>query len=206
MTRLSASGNLLAIGYSSGTIIVIDLDTSTMIQDEENESRMVFNTVHKFSFHRSGVSTILFDQQNTQLFSGGLDTSIIIYDLVSDSASFKLLGHKEEIVKLSVFKMHTDKQDQTVLVSCSKDGFVKLWDLVQQYCLFTFSDPSLSRIADFVLVPSLRLVVLANCSQQEANQHLHVYEIVRTSLGQLEFKAHSLLKKESTAKPMELSY
>lgn len=43
--------------------------------------------------HHSGVSSIHFDNGNTEMFSGGQDTYIVVYDLVSDQAMYKLLGH-----------------------------------------------------------------------------------------------------------------
>ena len=56
VTHLKASGNLLAIGYSSGTILVYDLEIG-----EESE----FTELHRFQFHRTGVSVIYFDEDNT---------------------------------------------------------------------------------------------------------------------------------------------
>jgi len=48
VTHLKVSANLLAIGFSSGTILVIDLDLDNSAPDEDNATRLVFNTVHKF--------------------------------------------------------------------------------------------------------------------------------------------------------------
>ena len=38
VTCLEVSANLLAIGYSSGTVIVVDLDLANATQDEDNAS------------------------------------------------------------------------------------------------------------------------------------------------------------------------
>mgnify|MGYP000849073772 CR=1 FL=1 len=77
------------------------------------------------------MTSIIFDENNTQLHSGGKDTYIVVYDLVSDSALFKLMGHKEEITHLALFTMKNPsiKDVQNVLVSASKDGYLKFWDL-----------------------------------------------------------------------------
>jgi len=88
---------MLAIGYSSGTILIVDLDISNATNDQDNESHLVLATLHKFQMHRSSVTSMMFDDSNTQLYSGSQDTYIVIYDLVADQAMFKLLGHKEEI-------------------------------------------------------------------------------------------------------------
>ena len=147
VTYLKASGKMLAVGYSNGTILVIDLDLANATPDEDNDTHMVLATLHKFQFHRSSVTVIMFDDQNTQMYSGAQDTYIVIYDLVSDQAMFKLLGHKEEITQLAVFQMSlSGKQNQTILISASKDGFIKLWDLQQQFCMYTYSDALMNRI------------------------------------------------------------
>ena len=97
VTCLRASGKLLAIGYSSGTILVYELDLAQTAPDQDNKDIMLFDLAHKFNFHRSGVSCILFDDNNTTMYSGGQDTYIVVYDLVSDTAQYKLMGHKEQI-------------------------------------------------------------------------------------------------------------
>lgn len=113
---------------------------------------------------------------------------------------FKLLGHKEEITQLAQFKF-SDKQERSVLVSSSKDGFLKLWDLQQQFCLHTFADANSAKIHDFVLVPELQLVVVGT----NEGQYLHVYEIVLN--GKVpELKTHSKLKKESNQRVLEMHY
>jgi U3 small nucleolar RNA-associated protein 12 len=63
--------------------------------------------------------------------SGSADTYIVIYDLVADTASFKLLGHNEGISSLATFThQHPIRgNDQTYLISGAKDGLIKFWDL-----------------------------------------------------------------------------
>ena len=98
---IGVSGALLAIGYSDGTILVFDLDeqlTDGATVNVNTESR--FEQVSQFSFHKSAVTSIIFTQDNTQLVSGGADSYIIIYDLVTSTAEYKLLGHAESITQL----------------------------------------------------------------------------------------------------------
>lgn len=40
---------------------------------------------------------MIFSEESTQLISGGSDTYILIYDLVTSTASYKLMGHTEPI-------------------------------------------------------------------------------------------------------------
>tara|TARA_B110000285_G_C14730868_1_gene426410 strand:+ start:186 stop:563 length:378 start_codon:yes stop_codon:yes gene_type:complete len=89
VTQLKVSGNNLAVGYSSGTIIVFDLDVANAQPDEANQDntqRSTFNVLHQFSFHKTAVTCMFFEDNDTQLYSGSQDTYIVVYDLVSDSA------------------------------------------------------------------------------------------------------------------------
>ena len=89
VTQLKVSGNNLAVGYSSGTIIVFDLDVANAQPDEanlDNTQRSTFNVLHQFSFHKTAVTCMYFEDNDTQLYSGSQDTYIVVYDLVSDSA------------------------------------------------------------------------------------------------------------------------
>jgi U3 small nucleolar RNA-associated protein 12 len=56
-----------------------------------------FEQVHTFEFHRSSVTCIIFSDENTQLISGSADTYIVLYDLVTSTAEYKLMGHTEPI-------------------------------------------------------------------------------------------------------------
>lgn len=58
----------------------------------------------------------------------------MVYDLVSDQAQYKLMGHKESVTQLSLFVLknpYLKGRTQNILVSSSKDGFLKFWDLEQ---------------------------------------------------------------------------
>ena len=76
VTCLQATSDYIAIGYSTGTILVYSLK----LEEETLEE------VHKFAFHRSQVTCIEFFNNNTQMASGSTDTYIIVYDLIADTA------------------------------------------------------------------------------------------------------------------------
>ena len=119
---MKVNQNLLAIGFSSGTIVVYDL------------SEEAFEERNRFSFHRSAVTCLCFSDDNTQLVSGSQDTYIVVYDLIADQAQFKLLGHKDHITQLQTFSImnpYLKGLTQEILLTSSKDGFLKLWDLSQ---------------------------------------------------------------------------
>ena len=56
-----------------------------------------FEQGHSFSFHRSPVTCMIFSDENTRLISGRADTYIILYDLITSTVEFKLMGHTEPI-------------------------------------------------------------------------------------------------------------
>ena len=102
VTCLATAGSLLAIGYSSGTVLVYNLDM--IVAEEETQDKLSasrFELAHQFAFHKSAVSCMVFSGEGTtQLISGSADTYIIIYDLVASTAEFKLMGHAESITQL----------------------------------------------------------------------------------------------------------
>ena len=51
--------------------------------------------------------------------SGSMDTSIIIWDLIAETAMFKFKGHKNQITQLSSLTSST-------LISSSKDGSLRI--------------------------------------------------------------------------------
>jgi len=59
-----------------------------------------FEQMHSFEFHRSPVTAMIFTDENTQLISGAADTYIVLYDLVTSTAEYKLMGHTQPITQL----------------------------------------------------------------------------------------------------------
>ena len=102
VTCLKANKDKLAIGYSSGTVIVYDLDLANASPDYDNPEQLSLKQLMKFSCHRSGVTSLLFEENNTELYSGGQDTYIVVYDLVAERAQYKLMGHQEQITGLNL--------------------------------------------------------------------------------------------------------
>lgn len=123
MTTIAVSADLLAVGYTSGTVLVYQLDDS--------DDMLKFEQVHQFSFHKSAVNCLLITDDGTQLVSGGADTYIIIYDLINSTAEYKLIGHSGAITHLQVVVTpHPQRHTvQRSLLSASVDGFIKVWDL-----------------------------------------------------------------------------
>ena len=59
------------------------------------------------------------------------DTDVIIWDVVTESGLHRLTGHKGIVTQVCYLK------EFNVLVSSSKDSFVKFWDLDTSHCFKT---------------------------------------------------------------------
>ena len=68
-----------------------------------------------------------------------------MWDVINECGLFKLKGHKGPITSLNF------DSDRNVLVSSSKDTFIKFWDLTVQHCFKTMTDHILE-VWDFVLI------------------------------------------------------
>lgn len=135
--------DIFAVGYADGSIRVWDAKTETVIVS--------------FNGHKTAVTVLKFDKSGTRLASGSRDSNIIVWDLIGEVGLYKLRSHKDQItgfefvyppgpeVKIedadadAVMNID-DVEDDAIgkwLVSVSKDGFIKLWDLASQHCLET---------------------------------------------------------------------
>ncbi|VEU23449.1 DEKNAAC104492 [Brettanomyces naardenensis] len=117
--------NVLAAGYSDGSIKIWDLTSSSVVMSLQG--------------HRSAVTILKFDRSGTRLISGSRDTTAILWDLVGETGLFKLKGHRDQITGLEFLSdvdKTTDEMDDWLLTT-SKDGLIKLWDLKAQQCVET---------------------------------------------------------------------
>ena len=145
-------GKLLAVGFSSGHVIIYDFDHIL----HENSATQNVEFIHKFNLHKSGVNCLTFDKTGSVLASGGLDTYIIVYDIIEGVSLYKLMGHKDSITQLQFHLFQYEKKDhmqeehlihsnkarrfEEMLVSSSKDTSLKIWDLESQFCAQTLMD------------------------------------------------------------------
>ncbi|ODV89955.1 hypothetical protein CANCADRAFT_31064 [Tortispora caseinolytica NRRL Y-17796] len=116
VTYLSlVSEDVIAAGYNDGSIRLWDSRTADVLIS--------------FTGHRSRVTSLIPDHSQTRLASGAADGSIIVWDLVSEEGLYKLNGHKGQINGMRIIG-----DDQNFMLSCAKDGLLKLWDLDSQHC------------------------------------------------------------------------
>ena len=148
----------------------------------------------------------------TQLISGSADTYIIIYDLVASTAEFKLLGHSESITQLQplVTQHPTRGTPQKSLISSSKDGLLKVWDLQNQTCIGTFGEQFMSKINDFTIVAELGLLVTAS-----SDKFLRIFKIEIkdefnagsvAEIGQIALVSTTSFQKESGQRTLQVEY
>jgi len=117
---------------------------------------------------------MILTQDGTQLISGGADSFIIIYDLVSSAAEFKLMGHTGGISQLQTVVTPHPLRGTPVksLLSASVDGLIKVWDLQKQVCVGSYGEQQMTKINDFCLVAGLGLLVVGS-----NDRVLRVFEI-----------------------------
>ncbi|KAE8220668.1 hypothetical protein CF319_g5839 [Tilletia indica] len=136
LTR-SPSLNHFAVGYADGSIRLWDVRSNTAI--------ITFNG------HKSAVTTLAFDHQGLILASGSQDTDLILWDIVAESGLYRLRGHRDAITQVLFVpelpvstledagpsSLRSSRDTARYLLSTSKDGFLKLWDLSLQHCVET---------------------------------------------------------------------
>jgi U3 small nucleolar RNA-associated protein 12 len=147
------SGWLLFVGYSNGYVAAFSCSAAN------NYGLPVcrfYALGHRVDTH---VLAVAVDSSRATLCSGGQDTDITVWDLVSQEASFRLRGHRGGVVALSLVPSSAAgarainntnnssyngalaagavSRDRTLLLSGSADGLVKTWDLTLRQCLYT---------------------------------------------------------------------
>lgn len=107
---------LLAAGYTDGSIRVFD-----------SRSGQVMTT---FKGHKSSITCLEFDASGTRLVSGSRDSNVILWDLVEEVGVSRLRSHRDQVTGVKFL-------DEKKLITCAKDGLVKIWDLESRDCIET---------------------------------------------------------------------
>lgn len=128
--------DLIAAGYVDGSIRVWDMKSG--------------DVVVTFSGHKGAISALKFDKNGTRIVSGSKDSNIVLWDLVSETGLYRLRAHRDQITALNFVERKSlqekeseggdgdgGEEDEQWLVSVSKDGMIRLWDLETQYCVET---------------------------------------------------------------------
>ncbi|KAJ7499020.1 WD-repeat-containing protein [Mycena latifolia] len=125
----SPQRDTFAVGYADGSIRLWSASAGSVVTT--------------FNGHKKSVTSLAFDERGTRLASGSQDTDLIVWDVVAEAGLFRLRGHRDQITALQ-FITTSDNLPSTstasasgLLLSASKDTFLKLWDLSTQHCVQT---------------------------------------------------------------------
>jgi len=129
-----ASSRLVAAGYADGTVRVFDYGKAVCV--------MVLNG------HRKAVSSLTFSPDGLMLVSGSRDTDVILWDIVAELGLARLRGHRDEVTGVAFVSPDIPAGPGSeggagggaasrgaLLVTCSKDTTVRVWDLATYTCL-----------------------------------------------------------------------
>ncbi|GMR34732.1 hypothetical protein PMAYCL1PPCAC_04927, partial [Pristionchus mayeri] len=151
--KMDTAKRFLAIGYSDGSLRLYDRTA----EDQSSFTSLIG--------HRSGVNAIAFSHDGLSVATGGKDSTVVLWDLVSGSGIVKLNGHKDSITHLQF------SQCDRFLITASKDTTVKLWNVESHSCFYTICD-SRSEVYSFALIKNDSMLVAAS-----AELELLVYDL-----------------------------
>ncbi|KAL0582040.1 beta transducin [Marasmius crinis-equi] len=125
----SPKPNTFAVGYADGSIRLWDSSSGSVMAT--------------FNGHKKAVTALAFNEQGTHLASGSQDTDLIVWDVVGEAGLYRLRGHRDQITCIKFLPVYSDIPSTStastfgVLLTTSKDTFMKLWDLSTQHCMQT---------------------------------------------------------------------
>ncbi|KAG2348789.1 WD40 repeat-like protein [Suillus weaverae] len=124
----SPQENIFAVGYADGSV---RLWNSAFI-----------SVIATFNGHQKSVTALAFDAPGARLASGSQDTDIIVWDVVAEAGLYRLRGHRNQITTVRFLSEPELPSTSTgscshMLLTTSKDTFMKLWDTSTQHCVQT---------------------------------------------------------------------
>ncbi|KAI0559148.1 WD40-repeat containing protein [Gracilaria domingensis] len=142
---VSHRGETIAGGYADGSIRLWELSSRrdgmhSAFDEQEPQPLMTFNG------HRSGVSCLAFEKiaarnlsnsetsvRPSTLVSGSNDGDIIMWNTAEGNGIFRLPAHHDAVTGVIYFKRQLD----SYIVSSSKDGTLRVYDVDTQHCVQT---------------------------------------------------------------------
>ncbi|EDW14856.1 WD repeat-containing protein 3 [Drosophila mojavensis] len=124
--RVSPDHLHIAVGYADGVVQIFDLS-----------SRTYYDAICSLALHKNAVSVLRYDAHGMRLVSGGLDTELVVVDVVEQAGRQRLSGHNAAVTDAHFLQRLVE---QDIVVSCSKDTQIKFWNLETQFCFKTIVD------------------------------------------------------------------
>ncbi|KAH8407135.1 hypothetical protein KR222_007956 [Zaprionus bogoriensis] len=124
--RVSPDHLHIAVGYADGVVQIFDLS-----------SRTYYDAICSLALHKNAVSVLRYDAHGMRLVSGGLDTELVVVDVVEQAGRQRLSGHNAAVTDAHFLQRVVDED---IVVSCSKDTLIKFWNLQTQFCFKTIVD------------------------------------------------------------------
>lgn len=145
-------GWMLLVGYSNGCVGVF---TCSETANYGKPVCRLYALGHRVD---TNVLALAVDSSRSVACSGGQDTDVTVWDLMSQEAVYRLRGHRGGIVSLQFTpsrggdgggKGRGGKAGDSLLISGAADGLVKVWDLSLRQCLQTVvaSDAQVTSLA-----------------------------------------------------------
>jgi U3 small nucleolar RNA-associated protein 12 len=141
----SPQSQFFAVGYADGSIRLWNKLTGSVLTT--------------FNGHKKAITALAFDDAGVRLASGSQDTDLILWDIVGEaglyryeplglltgeySSTIRLRGHRDQITEIKFLSFAEDQPSTSaaaaagLLLTASKDTFMKLWDLSTQHCVQT---------------------------------------------------------------------
>lgn len=135
-SALALQDQYLAVGYVNGDIKIFSLEKflDNFKNSSSHDTQLEIYPEMTFTGHNSEVSSLHFsDYNSTQLYlaSGSFDSSVIIWDILSEKGLVKFTSHKSHITKVKFCKQNT------WLMTASNDCMMKFWDVETNSCFHT---------------------------------------------------------------------
>ena len=115
----------LAVGFEDGDIAVFDLAESSQKLDDEE--------FFLFSEHDAPVTSITFNGNGAFMASGSMENLVILWDVIGRSVKHKFTGHSAPVTSVKFYKNFKDSSDY--ILSSSKDGCLRVWDIDTRRCI-----------------------------------------------------------------------